>query len=284
MVTFFRVGRNATERKPKREFSEQVPMKPTTRLPILNIWVDPVDREEAKRRVREMLKTARRPCCVFASNPEKNFSVPKDPLLYEVYRNADILLPDGIGVVAAARLLHGVRLKRLAGSDFIFDLCEIAEETGSRLFVYGAKEEVNKISVRELQRRYPRLVVAGRANGYVPKEKMDGLIGQINATKADILLLALGSPRQEKWFAEYAASLSTVKVVQGVGGTLDTLAGTVRRAPLFWRRLNLEWLYRLLREPVRIKRQRMLPFFVVSLLYAKVFQSSGARPKRSRSL
>ncbi|WP_051554387.1 WecB/TagA/CpsF family glycosyltransferase [Desulfobulbus elongatus] len=236
------------------------------RLPILDIWVDPVSREEALHRVRGFLAHGDRPHAIFAANPEKNFSVPTDATLYQCYREADLLLPDGIGVVLAARLLHGVRLQRLPGSEFIFDICRLAEAEGHAIFVYGAREEVNGRSVALLLERYPGLRIAGRANGYVSPEEMPWLIERINNSQAAILFLALGSPRQEKWFAAHKGALSTVRVVQGIGGTLDTIGGNVQRAPEFWCRHNLEWLYRLVKEPKRIKRQKVLPLFALLVL------------------
>ena len=236
------------------------------RLPILDIWVDPVSREEAKARVRGFLEQGTRPYAIFAANPEKNFSVPADAQLYECYRQADLLLPDGIGVVLAARLLYGARLERLPGSEFISDICQLAEAGGYSVFVYGAKEEVNRASVARLQQRYPKLRIAGRANGFVLMEEMPQLVEQINASGASILFLALGSPRQEKWFAAHKDALTTVRVVQGIGGTLDTIGGNVQRAPEFWCRYNLEWLYRLIKEPRRINRQKILPVFALLVL------------------
>lgn len=236
------------------------------RLPILDIWVDPVSRAEALQRVRGFLEHGNRPHAIFAANPEKNFSVPADTELYQCYREADLLLPDGIGVVLAARLLHGIRLARLPGSEFIFDLCQLAETEGHAVFVYGAREEVNSRSVAVLQQRYPGLRIAGRANGYVAPDEMPWLVERINSSRAAILFLALGSPRQEKWFAAHKGALSTVRVVQGIGGTLDTIGGNVRRAPQFWCRHNLEWFYRLSKEPRRIKRQKVLPLFALLVL------------------
>ena len=97
---------------------------------------------------------------------------------------------------------------------------------------------------------------------------MPELIRRINGSAADILFLALGSPRQEKWFAAHAPELSHVKVCQGIGGTLDTIAGTVTRAPVFWQKLSAEWLYRLITDPKRISRQKVLPIFAFNVLMA----------------
>ncbi|MBA3037640.1 MAG: WecB/TagA/CpsF family glycosyltransferase [Desulfobacterium sp.] len=240
------------------------------RLKVLDIWVDPLDRGMARSRVLSFLETGKRPHAIFASNPEKIFSVPKDPELLLAFKNADILLPDGIGMVLAARILHGCRFPRIPGSEFIFDICDIAARKGYGIFVYGAKEEVNSASVDNIRKRYPNLRIAGRANGYVSETDMPALVERINESKADILFIALGSPKQEKWFARYKDSLKYVRVCQGIGGTLDTIAGTVKRAPAIWCNLGLEWLYRLLSDPSRIKRQRLLPVFALKIILARI--------------
>ena len=249
------------------------------RLKILNIWVDPVDRQEAIQRVKNFLAKGTRPHAVIASNPEKNFSVPKDVVLYDTFKNADLLIPDGIGIVMAARILYGVNLERVPGSEFIFDICDIAANGNYKVFIFGAKEDVNRKAVDELKNRYPNINIAGRANGYVKDFEMPDLIDRINASKAEILFLALGSPKQEKWYAAHKKGLQFVKVVQGVGGTLDTIAGTVRRAPELWSKLRLEWLYRLIKEPKRIKRQKVLPVFATMILISKFKKIMGTGKK-----
>jgi N-acetylglucosaminyldiphosphoundecaprenol N-acetyl-beta-D-mannosaminyltransferase len=252
------------------------------RLKILNIWVDPVTRDEAIRRVADFLKYGNRPHAVFASNPEKNFSVPKDPELYKVFSEADLLIPDGIGMVLAARILHNAVLERVPGSEFIFDICSLAEKEGYRIFIYGAGEDINQKSAEVLAVRYPRLTVAGRSNGYVSQAEMSELIKKINDSRAEILFIALGSPKQEKWFAEHKNSLEHVRVVQGIGGTLDTIGGTVKRAPEFWRRYWAEWLYRLLSDPGRIKRQKCLPVFALRVFSEKIKKVSECQSVKAR--
>ena len=251
------------------------------RLKILNIWVDPVDRKEAIQRVKNFLATGTRPHAIIAANPEKNFSVPKDALLYDTFKNADLILPDGMGVVMAARILYGVGLERVPGSEFIFDICDIAVNGSYKIFIYGAKEAVNKKAVEELTNRYLGLNIVGRANGYVKEPEMLNLINRINASGAEILFLALGSPKQEKWYATHKNLLHHVKVVQGVGGTLDTIAGTVKRAPEIWCRMQLEWLYRLIMEPRRVKRQKVLPLFAAMVFIAKIKMMRRKSRKRN---
>jgi len=144
------------------------------------------------------------------------------------------------------------------------------------VFLYGAKEEVNAGSAVELARRCPGLRIAGRANGYLRLDEMPALLERINASGADILFVALGSPAQERWMAEHLPQLN-VKVCQGIGGTLDTIVGAVKRAPLLFQRFGLEWLYRLLCQPSRAWRQRVLPLFAMQVVWAKVVRSWEGR-------
>jgi len=240
------------------------------RIKILNIWVDAVNKKSAIDKVSDYLRNGTRPHSVFASNPEKNFFIPKDPILYEAFKNADLLLPDGAGIVWAARILFGARLERIPGSEFLFDICDIAAKDGYGVFIYGSKEEINKKAVNRLQKRYPKLSIVGRSNGYVKTSEMPMLIDRINSSHADILFLALGSPKQEKWFATFYNHLKYVKVCQCIGGTLDTIAGNVKRAPNIWQKFSLEWFYRLIIQPSRIRRQKILPLFVLAVLISKL--------------
>lgn len=240
------------------------------RLKILDIWVDPVDMDEALARVDSFVTSGDRPHIIFASNPEKNFSFPNDPFLHQSLRNADMLIPDGIGVVKAAQILHGVKLSRVPGVELMHNICGLAAKRGYRIFVYGAKEEVSREACDKLQNLYSGLQIVGRANGYIKAEDMPQLIEQINRSQAEILFLALGSPTQEKWLAENKNKLEAVRVCQGIGGTLDTITENVKRAPKTWCKYNLEWFYRLVSEPTRINRQKVLPIFVIRVLIAKL--------------
>lgn len=249
------------------------------RYPILDIWTDGVTMEQALSITDGFIQHGNRPHTVFATNPEKNFSVPKDAFLYKCFQNADLLLPDGIGMVYAARMLHSAEISRVPGCEFMQELCVRAAEQGYGVFIYGAKEEVNAKAAETLQERLPGLKIAGRCNGYLSEERMEELVEQINSSKAEILFIALGSPRQEKWFARHADKLKHVKVVQGIGGTLDVITGNVKRAPAVFCNTGLEWLYRLMAEPKRLKRQRVLPVFAAHVLWAKTKMIVGLKNK-----
>ena len=202
---------------------------------------------------------------IVAVNPEKVMAAQKDSDLKAFLEESDLLIPDGIGVVKAARLLGLARMERVAGSDLMPAICALAAGSGYRIFIYGSRPEVNEKAREILKKRFPGLSIVGWSHGYVRPEEMNGLIERINASGADILFIALGSPKQEKWMAKHGPSLS-VKVAQGIGGTLDTIAGNVKRAPAIFRDLNLEWLYRLITNPRRARRQAVLPIFAWRVL------------------
>jgi N-acetylglucosaminyldiphosphoundecaprenol N-acetyl-beta-D-mannosaminyltransferase len=253
------------------------------RLKILNLWVDPVTMGQALDRVVAFVEKGDRPHAIFAVNPEKNYSVPKDPMLFESFRSADLLIPDGIGVVMAARFLHHANLSRVPGVELMEKICRLSAERGYRVFLYGANEEVSRRAGEVLQERYPGLRLVGRANGYLRDDEMSGLVERINASGAQILFLALGSPRQEQWYVKHRETLKTVRVCQGTGGTLDVIAGRVQRAPEIWCRCGAEWLYRLLSEPKRIRRQRVYPIFAAQVFLAKLKDLFKGQNKNGRT-
>lgn len=204
---------------------------------------------------------------VLAVNPEKVISARANPLLLAALRDARLLIPDGIGVVAASWLLGLCRVSRVPGSELMPQLCALAARKGYKVFMFGAKDEVNAEAVAVLERRYPGLDVVGRHHGYVGDAENAALIREINDSGAEILFVALGSPKQEIWMHQNMPGLR-VRVAQGVGGTFDVLAGRVRRAPSWAIQLRIEWLYRLVTDPRRIRRQKALPVFAGRVLGA----------------
>jgi N-acetylglucosaminyldiphosphoundecaprenol N-acetyl-beta-D-mannosaminyltransferase len=240
------------------------------RLKILNLFIDTYNMDEAVKIIDNFIKIGNRPHSVFAANPEKNFSLLNDKTLHETFLSADLLIPDGIGMVLAAKMLKKKKITRVPGVELMGQICKLSQKNGYEIFVYGANEDVNKKAVKNLRNKYNGIKIVGRANGYIETAHMGRLIKQINDSKAKILFLALGSPRQEKWFSDYKDQLSTISLCQGIGGSLDVIAGNVKRAPKWWRKNNLEWLYRLIKEPKRIQRQKVLPKFVFNLIVQKL--------------
>jgi len=235
------------------------------RIDLLGVPVDCVDMGQALDFLIRHVAAGTGCATVFAVNPEKVMKARTDTDLRTLLGSATLLIPDGIGVVLAARWLGLGRFGRVPGSELMPHLCARAAAQGYGVFLFGARPEVNDEAAAALVQRLPALRIVGRQHGYVEDKDMPALIRRINDSGAHILFVALGSPRQEAWMHEHAPELR-VKVAQGVGGTFDVIAGRVNRAPPLFLKLNLEWLYRLLREPRRVWRQRALVKFAWCVL------------------
>ena len=237
-----------------------MPASRPVRIEVLGVPVDRVTMGSAVRYADYWLDNGDRALTIFAVNPEKVIRARTDSKVLQILQGAGLLIPDGIGVVLAARWLGLGGMRRVAGADLMPELCRLAARKGRGVFLYGAKPEVNERAAVVLRQHFPALIIVGRQDGYLPEEEMPLLIQRINSSHADILFVALGSPRQELWMETYLPYLN-VRICQGIGGTLDVLAGAAPRAPELCRRLGLEWLYRLLSDPKRAKRQLALPEF-----------------------
>lgn len=238
------------------------------RIDILGVPVDCVDMAAAVARVDEFIAQDQVQT-ILAVNPEKVMKARVDGTLMGSLRNAGLLIPDGIGVVIAAKLLGLGAMQRVPGSELMPALCAHAARRGYSVFLFGASADVNEQACAVLRARYPGLRIAGSQNGYVTDQGMPALIDSINSSGAQILFVALGSPKQELWMDRHRSALK-VKVCQGVGGTFDVIAGRVKRAPPLFLKLHLEWLYRLLAQPKRLLRQSALPRFAWHVLRQKI--------------
>jgi N-acetylglucosaminyldiphosphoundecaprenol N-acetyl-beta-D-mannosaminyltransferase len=200
---------------------------------------------------------------IIAVNPEKVIAANKDAQLMTLINESTYQIPDGVGVLLASKLKGGAIRSRVTGVDMMERLVRMAAEHGDRVFFYGAKREVVEKAAANLKEIYPSLVVAGIQDGYEQDEEL--VVQRIQEAKADILFVAMGSPKQELWIRRNKERLG-VKVYQGVGGSFDVFAGHVKRAPKAFRQLGLEWFYRLASDPKRIKRQMALPRFLIRIL------------------
>jgi N-acetylglucosaminyldiphosphoundecaprenol N-acetyl-beta-D-mannosaminyltransferase len=171
-------------------------------------------------------------------------------------------VPDGVGLLWAARRIGTPLRERIAGQDLVERISARAAERGTRVFLLGAREGIAPRAAQELQRRYSGLEIAGCYAGSPARAEEEEIVARINASGAQILFVAYGPPKQEVWIARVASRLHSVAVAVGVGGTFDTLAGIVPRAPKWMREAGFEWTYRLLREPRRLKRQLRIPYFM----------------------
>jgi N-acetylglucosaminyldiphosphoundecaprenol N-acetyl-beta-D-mannosaminyltransferase len=201
----------------------------------------------------EAAVAARRPRQVCTANPEFLMAAQRDPEFRRVLLAADLVLPDGVGLLWAARWLGRRLPERVPGSDLIYRLAELAARRGWRLYFLGAAEGVAQAAANRLQARYPGLVVAGAYAGSPAPAEEDALVARVVAARPDVLLVAYGAPAQDKWIARNRLGL-VVPVSLGVGGSFDFVAGVARRAPRWLQRLGLEWFHRLWRQPWRAGR------------------------------
>lgn len=222
-------------------------------VPILGVPVHAITMAEALDWVRAAVQARVPPRQVCTANPEFVMAAQRDREFLAVLRQADLVLPDGVGLLWAARR-QGRRLpERVAGSDLIYRLAERAAGAGWRVYYLGAAAGVAERAAETLQARYPGLVVAGAYAGSPRPEEETALVARVRAAKPDVLLVAYGAPAQDKWIARNRASLG-VPVSVGVGGAFDFVAGEARRAPAWAQRAGLEWLHRLWRQPWRARR------------------------------
>lgn len=199
---------------------------------------------------------------VYTPNSEIVQACIEDNALYDIINSAEVVCPDGIGVVKAAKILKTPLKGKVAGIEVGEKLIASLTDGSKSIFFMGGKPGIAEKAAEELSKKYPGIKIAGTNDGYFKKEgeENDRVIAKINESGADVLFVCLGAPTQEKWI--YAnRDRVCASVMLGLGGSLDGYAGTVKRAPKLFIKLGLEWFYRLLCEPWRIKRMMKLPKF-----------------------
>jgi N-acetylglucosaminyldiphosphoundecaprenol N-acetyl-beta-D-mannosaminyltransferase len=198
-------------------------------------------------------------------NPEFMIIAQHDPIFANILHRADLCIPDGVGLLFAARMIGTELPERVTGSDGTRVIAQYAAEHGWRLFFLGAQDGIAERAAYVLQRDYPNLQIVGTYAGSPRSEDEADIVQRVNRSGADILLVAYGAPEQDKWIARNAPRLY-VKMAMGVGGAFDFIAGVVPRAPQWMRDSGLEWLYRLYKQPWRIRRMLRLPRFVLAVI------------------
>lgn len=234
-------------------------------LPLISVCGLPFPNqtEESIRQTLEEVLTRHACFCVFTPNPEMLAATQKDDSVAALLRSADLLLPDGVGVLLAARL-SGKRLPgTVTGIDTAEWLLQAAERRRLSVFLLGGKPGVAEEAAQAWKVKLPHLTVCGTHHGYFDKEvgsaENQAVCRAIRAAAPDLLFVCLGFPLQERWIAENASSLPSLRLTIGVGGAADVWSGRVRRAPKPIRSLHCEWLWRAVWEPRRVRRLLPLP-------------------------
>ncbi len=235
------------------------------RIDVLGVGFDNVTMDEAVSRAMDFL-AEEGTHYVATPNPEIVEVCRENPAARAAVNGADLVLPDGIGVIKGAAMLGTPLRERVPGIEFAARLMARMAEEGRSLFLLGAKPGVAEEAARRLTVQYPGLRIAGTHDGYFQDDAP--VIEAIRRSGAEAVFVCLGAPKQELWMARNGAATGA-RLLCGLGGSLDIFAGNVERAPQFWREHGLEWLYRLCREPRRIGRMMKLPLFLVHVKQEK---------------
>jgi N-acetylglucosaminyldiphosphoundecaprenol N-acetyl-beta-D-mannosaminyltransferase len=228
------------------------------KIDILGVQIDNLDITDLLANVEKFLMDGKQHYIV-TPNPEIVIAAQKDKEFLKILNEADISLPDGVGLVWASYYLNKPLKQRITGVDFMLKICEMAEQKNCSIFLLGAKGDVAQKTAEVLMKKFPKLKIVGtESGGEIKLEKLSilnsSLIEKINNAKPDILFVAFGAPKQEKWIYYYLPSLPSIKLAMGVGGAFDFISGKVKRAPRFLQKIGLEWFWRFLLEPWRWKR------------------------------
>ena len=235
---------------------------------ILGIPIHQMTRTELFSLLQER-KEADQSTWVVTVNAELVMRAREKQQVADALQQADLLLADGSGIVWAARALGSYLPERLPGIEVAEGLVKWAAVAGLTMYFLGAQPGVAEEAIAKLWLKYPELEVVGHHHGYFQEAEAAGIIAEICSRRPDILLVALGAPRQELWLARHFADLGTCLAV-GVGGSLDVWSGRVKRAPAWMGDRGLEWLYRLVTQPQRAGRMLALPRFVYQVMRAKM--------------
>ena len=246
-----------------------------SRVEVLGIATDCYSMDQTIARIEALIKKrGGKTHTLSFVNPEIIMTALKHSDYYDFLRSAELVVPDGAGVLWASRVLGSPLPERVTGTDMMYRLAKLSADKGYGIYFLGGRSGVAERAAQRLERLYPGARFAGTRNGYFSPEQEDDIVSDINASGADVLVVCLGMYRQEMWIKRNMDRLR-VPVAFGNGGALDFAAGGAKRAPAWMCDHGLEWLWRLLREPKRIKRQAVLPLFVLRVLARKMAILSG---------
>lgn len=210
---------------------------------------------------------SRKPHQVITANPIMLMAAMEDPAYKKIMQEAELVVPDGTGLVWAAQKGGEPVTERVAGFDLLHELMREGQSRHWKVYLLGSTPEVIQEAARRLTLQYPGTEIVGYRDGYFKPDQDLEVVEAIKAAAPDLLFVARGADTQEPWIGKYKQALG-VPVMMGVGGSLDIISGKTKRAPVAFQKMRLEWLYRLLSEPTRFRRMLALPKFVVRVLRA----------------
>ena len=230
------------------------------KITILGVQFDNVTMKEAILKCENFL-ASNTGNLVVTPNPEIVMRAQDDKEFKEIINHAELVVPDGIGIIKAGKIQNTPLKERVAGYDLICNLLEKYKDGSATFYFWGSKPGYAQEAKEKLERKYPNIKIVGTHTGYFTPEEETQIVNEIKTLQPDILLVGTGAPKQEKIIHKYQHE-GFFKIGIGCGGSIDVLAGKVKRAPKLFIKLHLEWFYRLLKEPTRWKRMLVLPKFI----------------------
>lgn len=236
---------------------------------ILGVDIDNVNIDEAGEATKKLVETSNKSCkIIVAPNVEIIMAAQKDEEFFDVLKMADLATPDSIGVMMGGKFQKKPFKQRIPGQAYFRKVLEVGEKEGWSFYLLGGEGDVPRQATENIRKMYPKINIVGYHEGFFEIDSEEVVINQINELKPNVLFVAMGAPTQEKWIAKYKSELK-VDVAAGQGGTFDYEAGKVKRAPVFFQKLGIEWLWRLILQPSRISRMTVLPIYLLKIIFAK---------------
>ena len=239
------------------------------RMKILGVSVDNVSLDESCLRTKELIENSNKTCkMIFAPNTEIIMCAQKDKEFFEILNKSELSTPDSIGVEMAAKRLKNPLKERIQGQKYFRKIVSEGEKLGWTFYILGGKGDTPQKAVDNLKKIYPNLNIVGYHEGYFDSDTEESVIAEINDLKPNVLFVAMGAPLQEKWIEKHRHELK-VDVAAGQGGTFDYEAGKIKRAPVIFQKLGIEWFWRLVLQPSRFFRMLALPIYLMKITFTK---------------
>lgn len=253
-------------------------------IDILGVKINNFDKQSLHKRVIEML--SRKGCSViFTPNPEMVIAASRNDNISRILSNADLRIADGSGLLLASNILGDPLQERLAGIELGEFLLEFSAKKSISIYLLGGKDGVAELAQKKLEAKYKGLKICGAHHGFFEMcgEENDEVIRQINTASPDIIFVCMGFPRQERWICENKDKIPSLRLALGLGGSLDVWSGQIARAPKLLRKISLEWLYRIVKEPKRASFIAKIPVFLFKVIAQRLSRSRKLREKNGEN-
>lgn len=239
------------------------------KISILGVKIDNITLKESGDITKKLIENSNKSCeIIVAPNTEFVMCAQKDKEFFDILKQAKLATPDSIGIIIGAKLQKKKFKERIPGQAYFREVIRRSEIEGWSIYILGGTEEVIEKAVANVKKDFPKVNIIGYHEGYFIKDSEEDVIKQINKLQPNVLFVAMGAPKQEKWIYKNKDKLK-VDVAAGQGGTLDYEAGRIKRAPKFIQKIGMEWFWRLMLQPSRIIRMRVLPIFLIKLVFKK---------------